>query len=250
MNTELLPSGVEDRARDLLKLKDVGREPRALPIRNDWLWRAEHFAPRVPYTGSFLLPLGRKPDLAPIAAAIAALTARHEALRSKLAVENDIPILVPVQPEPDLVCVVVSKAEIAAQREGRPAPALAPFFTAPFELFEQSGFRARAFRDEDGEVSLGILMHHYYGDAWSSQIVRREIMAFQADGQPEPPPVAQYSEYGLFQRRALEKSLTRQLTYWRRTLADMPPARLPYDSSGDLDQAKCWAAPIFWSRKR
>jgi hypothetical protein len=229
LDTELLPSGVEDRARDLLKLKDIEREPRALPIRNDWLWRAEGFAPRVPYTGSFLLPMGKTPNLAPIAAAIAALTARHEALSSKLVVENDIPILVPVRPAPDLACVTVSKAEIAAQRESRPAPTLAPFFTAPFELLEQPGFRCQAFRDEDGEVSLGILMHHYYGDAWSSQIVRREIMAFQTGGQPVLPPVAQYSEYGLFQRRALEKSLTRQLTYWRRTLADMPSARLPYD---------------------
>ena len=234
MDTELLPSGVEDRARDLLKLRDVEREPRALPMRNDWLWRAEHFAPRVPYTGSFLLPLGRKPDLAAIAASIAALIARHEALRSKLAVENDIPILVPVRSEPDLACVPVSKSDITAQREGRPATALAPFFTAPIELLEQPGFRAQAFMDEDGEVSLGILMHHYYGDAWSSQIVRREIAAFHAaqlGQQAAPlPPVAQYSEYGLFQRRALEKSLPRQLRYWHRTLRDASAACLPYDS--------------------
>jgi hypothetical protein len=234
LDTELLSSGVEDRARDLLKLKDIERYPGALPIRNDWLWRAEGFAPRVPYTGSFLLPMGKQPDLAPIAAAIAALVARHEALRSKLAVENEIPILVPVQSKPGLDCAQVSKADIAAQREGRPAPALAPFFTAPVELFEQPGFRAHAFRDEDGEVSLGISMHHYYGDAWSSQIVRREIMALHAGRAAAPlPPVAQYSEYGLFQRRALEKSLTRQLSYWRRSLRDMPAARLPYDAKDE-----------------
>jgi hypothetical protein len=228
---------VEDRARDLLKLKDVERTPNALPIRNDWLWRAEHFAPRVPYTGSFLLPMGRKPDLAPIAAAIAALIARHEALRSKLAVENDIAVLVPVRSEPELACVAVSKADIAAQREGRPAPALAPFFTSPIELLEQPGFRAQAFMDEDGEVSLGILMHHYFGDAWSSQILRREITAFHAaqlGGQAAPPPpAAQYSDYGLFQRRALDKSLPRQLSYWHRTLRDAPAARLPHDIQSD-----------------
>ena len=193
MDTELLPSGVEDRARDLLKLKDVEREPRALPIRNDWLWRAEHFAPRVPYTGSFLLPMGHKPDLAPIAAAIAALIARHEALRSKLVVENDIPILLPVRSEPGLACVPVPKSDIAAQREGRVSPTLAAFFSAPIDLFEQPGFRAQVFMDEDGDVSLGILMHHYYGDAWSSQIVRREIVALHAaqlGQQPAPPPPA------------------------------------------------------------
>jgi len=237
LDSELIPSDVEDRARDLLKLNDIEREPRALPIRNEWLWRAEGFAPRVPYTGSFLLPIGNKPDLAPIAASIAAMIDRHEALRSKLAVDNDIPILVPVRPQLDLACVAVSKADIAAQREGRSVPALAPFFAAPIELFEQPGFRCRAFRDEDGEVSLGIVMHHYYGDAWSSQIVRREIMAFdtsQLGYSPAlSPPVAQYSEYGLFQRRGLQKSLIRQLTYWRRTLSEMQPARLPYESQAE-----------------
>jgi hypothetical protein len=239
LDTELLPSGVEDWARDLLKLKDVEREPRALPIRNDWLWRAEHFAPCVPYSGSFLLPMGHKPDLAPVTAAIAALIARHEALRSKLAVENDVPILLPVGSEPGLACVPVAKSDLAAQREGRPSPVLAKFFSAPIDLFEQPGFRAQAFIDEDGEVSLGILMHHYYGDAWSSQIVRREIVALyaaQLGQQPAPPPPpAQYSDYGLFQRRALEKSLTRQLSHWHRTLRDAPAARLPYDSQ-DQDQ--------------
>jgi hypothetical protein len=233
LDTETLPSGVEDRARDLLKLRDVEREPRALPIRNDWLWRAEHFAPRVPYPASFLLPLGRKPDLGAVTDALAVLIARHEALRSKLAVENDIAILLPAASEPGLACVPVAKAEIAAQREGRPAPALAAFFSAPIELYEQPGFRAKAFMDEDGDVSLAILMLHYYGDAWSSQIIRREITALSANPDASLPPVAQYSEYGLAQRRALDKALTRQLGFWHRSLRGFEAARLPYDSDGD-----------------
>jgi hypothetical protein len=187
----------------------------------------------VPYPASFLLPLGHKPDLGPLTAAVAALMARHEALRSKLAVENDIAILLPAVSEPDLGCAPIAKAEIAAHREGRPAPTLAEFFTAPIELYEQAGFRAKAFRDEDGDVTLAILMHHYYGDAWSSQIIRRELMALHADPAAALPPVAQYSDYGLFQRRALDKVLTRQLTFWHRTLRDAQAARLPYDSDGD-----------------
>jgi hypothetical protein len=225
---------VEERARSLLKLQDVEREPNALPIRNDWLWRAEQFAPRVPYSGAFVLPLGHKPDLEAAAAAVAALVERHEALRSKLALENDIPVLRPVKAEIDLACAAVPKSEIAAQREGRPAPTLSSFFTTPIDLYEQAGFRAKAFMDEDDEGHLAILMHHYYGDAWSSQILRREFMALYAaqtgQGGAPLPPVAQYSEYGLFQRRALEKSLARQLAYWHRSLRDAEPARLPYDT--------------------
>lgn len=233
MSTEHLPSGVEDRARDLLKLRDIDREPRALPMRNDWLWRAERFAPHVPYPASFLLPLGHKPDLGAMTKALAALIARHEALRSKLAVENDIPVLLPVASEPDLAWTPLPKAELAAHRQGRPAPTLAAFFGAPIGLYEQPGFRAKAFMDEDGDVSLAILMHHYYGDAWSSQIVRREFTALMADPAVSFPPAAQYSDYGLFQRRALDKALTRQLAFWHRNLRDAEAARLPYDSEGD-----------------
>jgi hypothetical protein len=232
VETEQLPSGVEERARSLLKLQDVDRTPNALPIRNDWLWRAEHFAPRVAYSASLLLPLGRAPRLDAAAKALNTLVARHEALRSKLTLENDIPVLLPQQPEIDLACAMVPKADIAAQREGRPAPALSPFFTKPIELYEQAGFRVKAVMDEEGDVHLAILVHHYYGDAWSSQILRREFSALYAaekDG-PALPPAAQYSEYGLFQRRALEKSLTRQLNHWHRTLRDAEAARLPYDT--------------------
>jgi hypothetical protein len=127
--------------------------------------------------------------------------------------------------------VPITKSEIAAHREGRAAPTLAAFFSTPFDLFEQAGFRARLFLDEDAEGHLAILMHHYYGDAWSSQIVRREFLALY--GGENLPPVAQYTEYGLFQRRALDKTLPRQLAYWHRTLGDAEAARLPYDAEGD-----------------
>src|ERR1700742_4403860 len=160
METELLPSGAEERARRLLKLRDVEREPRALPIRNDWLWRAEHFAPRVPYSGTFVLPLGYKPDFPAVAGAVAALIARHEALHSKLTLENDIPLLLPAQPDIDFGRASVPKSEIAAQRDGRPAPTLSAFFTTSIELYEQGGFRAKAFVDEDDQAHLAIQMHH------------------------------------------------------------------------------------------
>src|SRR5262249_30396454 len=151
-------------------------------------------------------PLGHKPDFQAVAGAVAALIARHEALRSKLTLENDIPLLLPAQPDLDFGGASVPKSEIAAQRDGRPAPTLSAFFNTPIELYEQAGFRAKAFVDEDDAAHLAIQMHHYYGDAWSSQILRREFAALYAaqtgQGGAPLPPVAQYSEYGLFQRRA------------------------------------------------
>jgi hypothetical protein len=226
---------IEGRARQVLGLTDYEREPRALAFRAWQQWRAENFAPRVPYTGAFLLPMGRIDDLDRIRKSVAQVIARHEALRSRLGLENGVPILLPASPAP-LDCVRVTAAELNTYRQGGPAPTLAGFFAPPIELMEQPGFRARAYADEDGNLTLAILMHHYFGDAWSSQILRRELEGIFA-GQTLPPVESQYSDYALFQRRGLDKSLTRHLTYWHGYLRDAPPSRLPYDvehAGGDM----------------
>ncbi len=226
----------EKRARVVLGLDDC--EPKALPPRVEHLWRAENFAGHVPYTGTFLLPLGPAPDMALLQQSIAAIVARHEALRSRLALNDCRAILVPGKPKVEsLQCVDAPRADIEQYRQNRPGSPLTRFFTAPADLFEQTGFRCRAFRDEDGNVSLGVWMHHYFGDAWSSQILRSEIEAAYAavlqGGTAEFSPVAQYSDYALFQRQSLDKNLARRLAYWRDRLESAPPSNPPFDQAGD-----------------
>jgi hypothetical protein len=229
-------SGIEIRARAILGLRDLEEAPLALPIRVERMWRAESFAPNVPYTGSILIPMGRAPDTGAWREAIATVARRHEALHSRLAVVNDRAIMVPGDPEiADLDMVKVSRSDI--ENLGRQASALSEFFGTPIQLFEEMGFSCRTFQDEDENVTLGILMHHYFGDAWSSQIMRREIETAQAAitrrAVPELPPVAQYSEYALSQRRFLAKDLPTQLGYWHQRLASARPAALPFDSNDD-----------------
>jgi hypothetical protein len=229
---------IENRAREILKLKDLAHPSGALPVRVDQLWRAENFAAFVPYTGSFLLPLGRAPDMEMLQQSITAVTARHEALRSRLAVKDSAAVMLPERRGGEkLQRADASRADMLAHRDSRPGSPLTEFFRAPINLLEQTGFRCRAFRDEDGHVSLGVLMHHYFGDAWSSQIIRREIetvYAAHVRGEAaDLPAVAQYSDYALFQRQGLEKHLARTLDYWHRKLIDAPPSQPPFDQRGD-----------------
>ena len=228
-------AAIENRARAILGLEDIERQPHALPVRVEHLWRAENFAPRVPHTGSLLLPFGRAPDMHRLGQSIAEIVARHEALHSRLAIENGRATLVPqnIAPE-ELSLVRASQTDIAAYQEKKPGSPLTAFFTAPIGLFDQTGFRWRAFEDDEGNVFLGVLMHHYFGDAWSSQILRGEIEAVYAAGSSAAlAPVTQYSGYALFQRRALEKNLDRYLNYWHQRLKDAPASTMNFDQPGD-----------------
>jgi hypothetical protein len=232
-------SNIESRAREILGLQDLEEAPHALPIRVERMWRAENFAPNVPYTGAVLIPMGRTPDMGAWREAIAAVARRHDALHSRLAVVKDRAIMVPGDPKiTDLEMVTVSRFDI--ENLNRRPSALSEFFGTPIHLFEEIGFRCRTFQDEDGNFTLGILMHHYFGDAWSSQILRREIETAQAvitrGAAPELPPVVQYSEYALSQRRFLAKNLPGQLGYWHQRLAAALPAALPFDCNDDSSQ--------------
>jgi Condensation domain len=229
---------IEDRARQILGLDQPEQEPRRLSMRIEHLWRAEEFAPVVPFNGSIFSPLGPSVDIAILQESLAAVMRRHDVLHSRLAISGNRPVLVIEElKEPDLAVTKVTRAEIAAHREGGPQSALSEFVDAPINLLSESGFRCRAFRDEDGNVTLGILLHHYFGDGWSSQILRREISAAyaaMAQGNVlQLNEAAQYADYALSQRQSLAANLSGHLGYWQKRLENAPSYKLPYDHVAD-----------------
>ena len=231
---------IESRARDILGLQQLEGQPRHLSMRIENLWRAEGFAPVVPFHGSIFVPMGKAVDTAILKTSIAAVAARHDVLHSRLAIQDRRPVqLVDEIQLPDLEIVDVSRAEIAAHREGGAASALSAFVDAPINLLTEPGFRYRAFRDEDGNITLGVMLHHYFGDGWSSQVVRREVStAYALLSQNSSLPAelaAQYADYALAQRQALAKDLPAHLAYWQKRLEGAPPSRLPYDHVRDTN---------------
>ena len=231
---------IEDRTRQILGLDRPEQEPRRLSMRVEQLWRAEGFAPVVPFNGSFFSPLGPSVDIAILQESLAAVMRRHDVLHSRLAISGNHPVLVIEElKEPDLAVTKVTRAQIAAHREGEPSIRCRSEFVAdaPINLLSESGFRCRAFRDEDGNVTLGVLLHHYFGDGWSSQILRREIStayAAMAQGNVlQLNETLQYADYALSQRQSLAASLSGRLGYWQKRLENAPSYKLPYDHVAD-----------------
>ncbi|HWC62039.1 MAG TPA: hypothetical protein VG501_00345, partial [Rhizomicrobium sp.] len=132
----------EQRARDILGLNEP--EPRRLSMRIENLWRAEGFAPVVPFNGSIFATLGRDVDPDILRESLVRVLERHQVLHSRLALEDDRAILVPEPVKaPELAIIDVPRATIAAHREGGPASPLSDFVDAPVRLTGESGFRSR-----------------------------------------------------------------------------------------------------------
>src|ERR1700749_3540599 len=95
-------AALERRARAIFGLNDLDQAPPALPMRVESWGGTDQFAATVPHTGSIMIAFGRDADMDALNAAVAAIAARHEALRSKLAVEKDRTMLLPAAPPPKL----------------------------------------------------------------------------------------------------------------------------------------------------
>jgi hypothetical protein len=224
------------RAREILGLEDLGSFPGALPVRAEQLWRMDRFAAHIPFTNPMFVPMGQVSDLGLLFDAVAAVVSRHEALRTRLSVRQGRGVQIPEDwNATHLECVDIRRSELLDDRPDSKS-AVSEFTQISMNLYAQEGFRCRAFRDEERNLTLGFLAHGFFSDAWSSQVLLREVRAAYAAlgaGQaPECDPALQYSQYALAQRHALAKDLAPRLTYWHEKLADMPPSPLPYDHSG------------------
>ncbi|MFD0558674.1 amino acid adenylation domain-containing protein [Stackebrandtia endophytica] len=170
------------------------------------------------------------------------VVARHESLRTVFPEVRGTPrqvILTPEEAGPDLVTELVEENELVDRlhttaREG-------------FDLAVEPPLRARLLvlpstdNTPPSEQVLLLVLHHIAGDGWSMGPLARDIaLAYEARYRGEAPgwqplPV-QYADYTLWQREMLgseddpDSVLSRDLAYWRQTLAEMPDSlRLPVD---------------------
>ena len=225
------------RARTLLGLDH--RLARPLPPRVERLWRLDDFAADIPFSNAMFVP-AQTSDLGLLYEAIARVVDRHEALRTRLAVLDGRAIQIAEGWKvPRLEMTKIQRAELTDNQSG-PDSAVGAFTQGKLDLYAQDGFRCHAFQDESGEVTLGVVAHGFFADAWSSQTLLREIRAVQSEltGETDAylPPVHQYADYAREVRTTLNEGLYAHLDYWLSKLGSMPPARLPRDRDGDTNR--------------
>ncbi len=166
--------------------------------------------------------------------ALREIVRRHETLRTTFrSVEGE-----PEQIIAQVVDMEVPYLDVRGRAEDAWAEALR-LATAdarePFDLTLGPLMRARLYRSGERQYLLYYNVHHIAYDGWSMGIFARELAAIYdafAAGQPSPLPElpVQYLDYALWQREWLQgEVLERQLDYWRRQLASVPPLELPTD---------------------
>ncbi|MFD8820681.1 condensation domain-containing protein, partial [Streptomyces sp. NPDC059627] len=173
-------------------------------------------------------------DVAALGAALDAVVARHEVLRTRLVAAADgvaYQVIDPPRPVPLPVVDVSDTADPTAA-----ARALTTLDAAtPFDLAAEPLIRARLIRLGETGHLLALTMHHVVFDDWSERVLRRELLAsYDAlrTGQPDPlPPLAaQYADYAAWQRSWLTGHvLEQQLAYWKDRLTGAPTLELPTD---------------------
>ncbi|WP_203737922.1 non-ribosomal peptide synthase/polyketide synthase, partial [Actinoplanes italicus] len=167
-------------------------------------------------------------DVPALTAALGAITARHEVLRTRLVTGPDgIPHQV-VDPPAEFP---LERADVTGA--GNPQDAAREVLDragrVPFDLAAGPLLRAILIQLADDRHVLGLCMHHVVSDEWSARIFERELVAlYHGETLPELP--VQYADYALWQHEHLTGPvLDAQLDHWRDRLADPPMLDLPTD---------------------
>ncbi|MGP3980107.1 amino acid adenylation domain-containing protein [Streptomyces sp. KR80] len=245
----------------------AGERPAELPLSHaqQRLWVIQQIeCTSAAYNFPLVMRLRGTLDVDAWRAALADVTARHEALRTVFA-ERDgqaFQRVLPVeQAHPVVECVRATENEVRG--------IIDTAINRPFDLAAELPLRATIVEVTPEDHVAILLLHHITTDEWSDRPFLRDLAAAYAARRSgsaptwEPLPV-QYADYALWQQRLLgdpadPKSLAaRQLEYWRTTLEGAPeeielptdrprPAR-PAFSGAELDIE--FDAPAYQGLKR
>ncbi|MEM7198917.1 MAG: amino acid adenylation domain-containing protein [Planctomycetota bacterium] len=222
------------------KRADPGPAP--LSYAQERVWFLEQMAAGTPvFNVPGAVPLRGPLDVAALRAALATVVARHDVLRTTLAVRDGHPVQVIAAAEavaaPSLPVVDLG-AEPAASRWERVRAAVQDDAQRPFDLAQGPLWRATLFRLQDREHVLWVCMHHSISEAAALGVLFDELAAdygprvgVEAGGRSLAELPIQYADYAAWQRGWVEGAdVQRQLGFWREQLrGPLPTVQLPLD---------------------
>ncbi len=207
-----------------------------LSYAQERLWALARRDPHgVAYTVPLALRLRGALDAGALSAAVDALAARHESLRTRFADGGDGPLqIVDERAAPSLVLVDL-RGVAGELRERHLSDALDAVVRAPFDLADGPPARLVLYRLGEREHVLLVAMHHIITDGWSLNAFVRELSSrygeqLRGAASAPPPPSTTYLDHAREQRDAFSPAeLERQIGYWRERLAGIRALALPAD---------------------
>jgi len=153
---------------------------------------------------------------------------RHETLRTTFAVDNGQPVQL-ITPSPTAPMAIIDLRELPetiSQEEARQL--IEKEIQQPFNLSRGPLWSIRLFHLGDEEYIILIIMHHIISDAWSLDILVRELSVIYSAyllEKPSPLPELpiQYADFVMWQQQWLQgEVLEKQLSYWKNRLSGTP----------------------------
>jgi amino acid adenylation domain-containing protein len=200
------------------------------------LWLLDRLGTGAAYNIPLVLRGTGRLDEPALQRALAALAARHEALRTRF-VERDGALLQCVETAVEIPLRRLERAGLdGAARERAVAEAAARTTEAPFDLSRAPLFRVTRLSFDDQDHALILVVHHSVADGTSLGLLASDLAALYAacaQGQDAglPPLAVQPADFAAWQRERLdERRVGGLLESWRRELgADLPVLELLTD---------------------
>ncbi|WP_032916764.1 non-ribosomal peptide synthetase [Streptomyces rimosus] len=213
-----------------------GRAPLSYAQRS--IWRAEQVVPgSALHNETAAFRLDGPVDADALERALAALAARHEAMRCAVVADGDGE---PWQHFADRVLPAVERTDLShlpeRQREEQLAERVAQAVAAPFDLARPPLMRTCLYRLGADRHLLLFVAHHIVVDAWAFGVFLEELAARYAaeTGGPAagpPAPGRDFGDYAAWQRS--DPAAAHGLDHWRERLGgELPVLRLPADGPG------------------
>ncbi|MCR9073184.1 MAG: condensation domain-containing protein [Alphaproteobacteria bacterium] len=166
-----------------------------------------------------------------LSAALAALSDRHEALRTRLIAVGGQPRQIVDAPGSGPPLEVADTVEDEAAR-------MQSFFSRPFDLEAGPIWRAKLMGTGSNRHTLLLAVHHIVVDDWSIGLLLEDIGTLYRDflkGRP-PTSVPSLQFADICAARAERPDRAQDIAYWRSRLADLPSSPpLAYDAPGGSD---------------
>ena len=165
-------------------------------------------------------------NVAALQDALAQLVQRHEALRLRFDANDGVPMQYSAA-DAGYGFVQQTIADNGASLD----EALHDFACEPFDLVNGPVLRVGVFETGHDQRVLQVVVHHIVADAWSMDVLFRDLLALYHGERNLPALPVQLADVALWQREwAANDLLEGQIGYWRERLAGAPAAlTLPRD---------------------
>jgi amino acid adenylation domain-containing protein len=212
--------------------------PLPLSWAQERLWFLDQFMPDSPmYKVSMNMRLQGPLQIHLLEQSLTMLLQRHEILRTTFPTNNSVPIQAIAPSLAISIPVIDLQGVVDLPRLHEMAEQLAGQGTAfPFDLSRGPLVYGAVIRLAPHIHIFVLTMHHVIFDGWSTRVLWRELNTIYSalvarHAWQLPPLPIQYADFALWQRTQWQSShLQKQLAYWMRHLAGMPPLlNLPLD---------------------